>query len=184
MTLVTRPDLTETSPCTPFSRGSHAGFCYVAGKTTTVAVRPTHGASLSSVSDGASRHGSRAPGSRLRGGVSRRVDAVTRRLPAGRHVYNRGSPDEEEAGCPARRTRVPPGWPIRVPVVRTGLHGPSVRTTSVSIRIEVEGLAKRHRDKAGAMVSVMAMPGTARDPLRSHAFTQCRSARSRSAGRR
>jgi hypothetical protein len=30
-----------------------------------------------------------------------------------------------------------------------GLHSPSLRTTSVSMGIEVEGLTKRHRDKAG-----------------------------------
>jgi hypothetical protein len=30
--------------------------------------------------------------------------------------------------------------------------------------------------RRAAMVSAIAMPGTARDPLRSHSFTQCRSA--------
>jgi CDGSH-type Zn-finger protein/ferredoxin len=79
--------------------------------------------SFSSVSDGASRHGSRAAVSRRRDGVSRRVDDVTRQPPAGRHVHSRGSPDDEEAGCPARRTRVRPACPIRV-VIRTGLSRP------------------------------------------------------------
>jgi hypothetical protein len=50
---------------------------------------------------------------------------------------------------PGEKTRVPPGWPISVPVVGTGLHSPSLRTPSVSMGIEVEGLTKRHRDEAG-----------------------------------
>jgi extradiol dioxygenase family protein len=61
-------------------------------------------------------------------------------------------------------------------------HRPSLRTTSVSRGIEVEILRSVIATRRAAMVSAMAMPGTARDPLRSHSFTQCRSTRSRSAG--
>jgi hypothetical protein len=176
MTLVTRLDLTETSPCTPGLTRLSCGLLLLRGKTTTVGGPSDPRGSFSSVSDGASRHGSRAAVSRLRGGVSRRVDDVTRRLPAGRHVYNRGSPTKrrpharpEERGChqagrPAYR------WSVRA---FTTHHCGQHRCRWGS---RCRDLRRVIATRRAAMVSAMALPGTPRDPLRSHSFTQCRSA--------
>jgi hypothetical protein len=78
-----------------------------------------------------------------------KVDDVTRLVPAGCHVNSRGSPDDEEAGCPARRTRGASTVADQGAGGPYGRHGPSLRTTSVSMGIEVEGPTKLHRDMAG-----------------------------------
>jgi hypothetical protein len=147
--LVTRLDLTETSSCTPFLTRLSCGLLIRRGPDDNRGRSvPTHGAaspaSPTGLHDMAGEMWSRGCEAASRADF----DDVTRQLPAGRHVHSRGSPDDQEAGCAPRRTRVPPGWPISVPVVRTCLDSPSLRTTSVSMVIEVEGLTKRHRDKA------------------------------------
>jgi hypothetical protein len=63
----------------------------------------------------------------------------------------------------------------------TAHHG-GQRSVSMGLRWRV--LRSVIATRRAAMVLAMATPGTARDPLQSHSFTQCRSARPRSAGRR
>ena len=68
-----------------------------------------------------------------------------------------------------------------------GRYGPSPPTTaddivSMGLRWRVSrGVIATRR---AAMVSAVAMPGTARDPLGLHSFTQCRSASLMIGGRR
>jgi hypothetical protein len=101
----------------------------------------------------ASRHGPRDAVSRLRGGVSRPVDDRDTFL-VGSQYLGRGSGDDMEAGCPAKRTRMRPGCLFRLPVISTGMSRPNTASMPVHRGGCCHAALWRQIGRVGALIPV------------------------------